>query len=150
MRTRAKLGEMTMRVELRAELLANRGYGEELRKLLRRLDGLSPATNRPYPVTMMYETWRVARERVACGRGDPAWQETRAEADAGARLAGARCGGASPAGTRPTSGRIRTEWPNELLGTPVRQGVWAHMGDFGTAVALGSRSAPRLGLAEQG
>lgn len=36
MRTRAKLGELTMRVELQAELLEKRGYGEELRKLLRR------------------------------------------------------------------------------------------------------------------
>ena len=35
MRTRAKLGEMTMRVELQAELLEKRGYGEELWKLLR-------------------------------------------------------------------------------------------------------------------
>ena len=39
MRTRAKLGEMTMRVELQAELLEKRGHGDELRKLLRRLDG---------------------------------------------------------------------------------------------------------------
>ena len=39
MRTRAKLGEMTMRVELQAELLEKRGYGDELRKLLRRVDG---------------------------------------------------------------------------------------------------------------
>ncbi len=39
MRTRAKLGEMTMRVELQAELLEKRGFGDELRKLLRRLDG---------------------------------------------------------------------------------------------------------------
>ena len=39
MRTRAKLGEMTMRVELQAELLEKRGYGDDLRKLLRRLDG---------------------------------------------------------------------------------------------------------------
>ena len=39
MRTRAKLGEMTMRVELQAELLENRGYGDELRKLLRCLNG---------------------------------------------------------------------------------------------------------------
>ena len=38
-RTRAKLGEMTMRVELQAELLEKRGCGDELRKLLRRLDG---------------------------------------------------------------------------------------------------------------
>ena len=38
MRTRAKLGEMTMRVELQSELLEKRGYGDELRKLLRRLD----------------------------------------------------------------------------------------------------------------
>ena len=35
-RTRAKLGEMTMRVELASELLEKRGYGDELRKLLRR------------------------------------------------------------------------------------------------------------------
>ena len=39
MRTRAKLGEMTMRVELQTELLEKRGYGDELRKLLRRLNG---------------------------------------------------------------------------------------------------------------
>ena len=39
MRTRAKLGEMTMRVELQAELLEKRGYGDELRRLLKRLDG---------------------------------------------------------------------------------------------------------------
>ena len=39
MRTRAKLGEMTMRVELQAELLEKRGFGDDLRKLLRRLDG---------------------------------------------------------------------------------------------------------------
>ncbi len=36
MQTRAKLGEMTMRVELQAELLEKRGCGDELRKLLRR------------------------------------------------------------------------------------------------------------------
>jgi transposase-like protein len=35
-RTRAKLGEMTMRLELASELLEKRGYGEELRKLLKR------------------------------------------------------------------------------------------------------------------
>ncbi len=39
MRTRAKLGELTMRVELQAELLEKRGYGDELRRLLKRLDG---------------------------------------------------------------------------------------------------------------
>ena len=39
MRTRAKLGEMTMRVELQTDLLEKRGYGEELRKLLRRAGG---------------------------------------------------------------------------------------------------------------
>ena len=39
MRTRAKLGEMTMRVELQAELLAKRGFGGELRRLLRRAGG---------------------------------------------------------------------------------------------------------------
>ena len=35
-RTRAKLGEMTMRLELARELLEKRGYGDELRKLLKR------------------------------------------------------------------------------------------------------------------
>jgi len=35
-RTRAKLGEITMRLELASELLEKRGYGEDLRKLLRR------------------------------------------------------------------------------------------------------------------
>ena len=35
-RTRAKLGEMTMRLELASELLEKRGYGDELRKLLKR------------------------------------------------------------------------------------------------------------------
>jgi transposase len=35
-RTRAKLGEMTMRLELATELLEKRGYGEDLKKLLKR------------------------------------------------------------------------------------------------------------------
>ena len=35
-RTRAKLGEMTMRMELASELLEKRGYGDELKKLLKR------------------------------------------------------------------------------------------------------------------
>ena len=39
MRTRAELGEMTMRVELQAELLEKRGYGDALRKLLKRSGG---------------------------------------------------------------------------------------------------------------
>ena len=39
MRTRAKLGEMTVWVKLQAELLEKGGFGDELRKLLRRLDG---------------------------------------------------------------------------------------------------------------
>lgn len=37
-RTRARLGEMTMRLELASELLEIRGYGEELRKLFKRSD----------------------------------------------------------------------------------------------------------------
>ena len=36
-RTRAKLGEVTMRMELATELLEKRGYGDELRKLLKRV-----------------------------------------------------------------------------------------------------------------
>ena len=39
MRTRAKLGEMTMRVELQAELLENGGTGMSLGSSLRRLNG---------------------------------------------------------------------------------------------------------------
>lgn len=35
-RTRAKLGEMTMRLELARELLEKRGYGDELKRLLKR------------------------------------------------------------------------------------------------------------------
>ncbi len=35
-RTRAKLGEVTMRMELASELLETRGYGDELKKLLKR------------------------------------------------------------------------------------------------------------------
>lgn len=35
-RTRAKLGEVTMRMELASELLEKRGYGDDLRKLLKR------------------------------------------------------------------------------------------------------------------
>ena len=38
-RTRAKLGEMTMRLELASELLEKRGYGDDLRKLLKRSGG---------------------------------------------------------------------------------------------------------------
>ncbi len=35
LRTRAKLGEITMRLELASELLEKRGYGDELKKLLK-------------------------------------------------------------------------------------------------------------------
>ena len=42
MRNRSKLGDITMRVELRAELLEKRGYGDELGMLLKRLDGWAP------------------------------------------------------------------------------------------------------------
>jgi len=35
-RTQAKLGELTMRMELARELLEKRGYGDELKRLLRR------------------------------------------------------------------------------------------------------------------
>jgi len=35
-RTRAKLGELMMRLELATELLEKRGFGDELRKLLKR------------------------------------------------------------------------------------------------------------------
>ena len=36
LRTRAKLGEITMRLELASELLEKRGYGDDLKKLLKR------------------------------------------------------------------------------------------------------------------
>ena len=35
-RTRAKLGALTMRMELATELLEKRGYGDELKRLLKR------------------------------------------------------------------------------------------------------------------
>ena len=35
-RTRAKLGEVTMRMELASELLEKRGYGDDLKRLLKR------------------------------------------------------------------------------------------------------------------
>ena len=38
LRTRAKLGEVTMRLELASELLEKRGYGDDLKKLLKRSD----------------------------------------------------------------------------------------------------------------
>ncbi len=60
-RTRAKLGEMTMRMELASELLEKRGYGDDLRKLLKRRARMSPATRRRYPLTMICEVWRVSR-----------------------------------------------------------------------------------------
>ena len=36
LRTRAKLGEVTMRLELASELLEKRGYGDDLKKHLKR------------------------------------------------------------------------------------------------------------------
>lgn len=39
LRTRAKLGEVTMRLELASELLEKRGYGDDLRRLLKRSGG---------------------------------------------------------------------------------------------------------------
>ena len=39
LRTRAKLGELTMRLELATELLEKRGYGDDLRKRLKRQGG---------------------------------------------------------------------------------------------------------------
>ena len=39
LRTRAKLGELTMRMELATELLEKRGFGDELRKALLKRGG---------------------------------------------------------------------------------------------------------------
>ena len=221
-----------------------RGRAEEALEALGRV---SPATNQPYPLTMVCETWRVARssvyelrarrgERPESDRRQPGkrgpktalsdeelLQEIRTVLKASpflgeghrkvkARLAakGIRAGKnrvlrlmrergllapvrrGRPRGDRSHSGRIRTERPDELWGTdasrfwtkaegwcwffatvdhcasdvvgwhvakkgdrwaalePVRQGVRAHMGGFGKAIALGPRSAARLGLAVQG
>ena len=52
MRTRAKLGEMTMRVELQSELLENKGVRGRAAETLAALRRVSPATNRTYPLTM--------------------------------------------------------------------------------------------------
>ena len=64
MRTRAKLGEMTMRVELQAELLEKKGVRGRAAEALEALGRVSPATNRPYPLTMVCGAWRVARSSV--------------------------------------------------------------------------------------
>ena len=52
-----------MRVELQAGLLQNRGYGDELRSLVEP-GRVSPSTHRPWPTTMVSETWRVAQSSV--------------------------------------------------------------------------------------
>ena len=203
---------------------------------------VSPATDRAYPLTMVCETWQVARSSVYALRaqvgGEPVQSRTlgkrgpktalsdeelaeeirtvlkvspflgEGHQKVKARLAakGIRTGKnrvlslmrahgllaqvrrGHPRGDRSHSGRIRTERPDELWGTdasrfwtksegwcwffaavdhcasdvvgwhvakkgdrwaalePVRQGVRAHIGGFGKAIALGAR----LGLAVQG
>ena len=67
-RTRAKLGELTMRLELARELLEKRGYGDELEKLLKRGPRVSPGTGRLYPLTMICEVWRGGRSTVYAAR----------------------------------------------------------------------------------
>ena len=64
MRTRAKLGEMTMRVELQAELLEKKGVRGRAEEALEAVGRVSPATRRPYPLTVVCEAWRVARSSV--------------------------------------------------------------------------------------
>ena len=64
MRTRAKLGEMTMRVELQTELLEKKGVRGRASEALEALGRVSPGTNRAYPLAMVCETWRVARSSV--------------------------------------------------------------------------------------
>ena len=80
MRTRAKLGEMTMRVELQAKLLEKMGVRGRAAEALEALGRVSPATRRPYPLTMVCETWRVARSSVYALRaqqGGPATSDRR-------------------------------------------------------------------------
>ena len=59
MRTRAKLGEMTMRVELQAELLEKRGYGGRAEKALAARGRVSPLTGRAYSLVLLCEACRV-------------------------------------------------------------------------------------------
>ena len=200
---------------------------------LEALGRVSPATNRAYPLTMVCETWQVARSSVYALRAQVSGEQVQSRAPGKrgpktaqsdeellqeirtvlkaspilgeghrkvkARLAakGIRVGKnrvlrlmrahgllapvrrGHPRGERSHSGRIRTERPDELWGTdasrfwtkaegwcwffaavdhcasdvvgwhvakkgdrwaalePVRQGVRAHMGGFGKAIALG-------------
>ena len=48
-RTRAKLGELTMRIELATELLEKRGYGDELKRLLKRGRGFGSVPRTFFP-----------------------------------------------------------------------------------------------------
>ena len=58
MRTRAKLGEMTMWVELQVELLENGGTGGAEEAVAAR-GRVGPLTGRSYPVALVCEAWRV-------------------------------------------------------------------------------------------
>ena len=125
---------------------------------------MSPATNQPYPLTMVCETWRVARSSVYALR---ARRGERPESDRRQPGKRATAAGSGPRGrtnsgarTRRGSGRRAEGWcwffaavdhcTSDVVGwhvakkgdrwaalEPVRQGVRAHMGGFGKAIALG-------------
>jgi putative transposase len=70
-RTRAKLGEVMMRLELSEELLEKRGYGGRAEEALEARSRVSPTTGRPYPLTLVCSVYRLARSTVyeRAGRG---------------------------------------------------------------------------------
>lgn len=58
--TQAKVGELTKRLEL-AELLLEKGYGDELARLKQSRGSVSQVTGQRYPVSVVRTVWRVPR-----------------------------------------------------------------------------------------
>ena len=125
-----------------------RGRAEEALEALGRV---SPATNRPYPLTMVCETWRVARSSVYALRarfaGPPEadrrqpgkWGPKTALSDEELVAEIRTVLKASPflgEGHRKVRARLAAKGIRAAL-EPGRQGVRAHMGGFGKAIALG-------------
>ena len=67
-RTRAKLGELTMRLELARELLEKKGVRGRAGEALEARTRVSPGTGRLYPLTMICEVWRAGRSTVYAAR----------------------------------------------------------------------------------
>ena len=87
MPTRAKLGEMTMRVEFAGGVPRKKGVRGRVEEALEALGRVSPATRRPYPLTMVCETWRVARSSVYAARARPPESDRREPGKRGPKTA---------------------------------------------------------------